>query len=39
VLARRREAADRRAAPETGTAPEPDSLGSRIARFFGLKGA
>jgi small-conductance mechanosensitive channel/CRP-like cAMP-binding protein len=39
VLARRREAADRRAAPETGTATEPDSLGSRIARFFGLKGA
>jgi len=39
VLARRREAADRRAAPETGAAPEPDSLGARIARFFGLKGA
>ncbi len=39
VLARRREAADRRAAPEADRAPEPDSFGVRIARFFGLKGA
>ena len=40
VLARRREAADRRAAPEAEDAsPGPESLGARIARFFGLKGA
>jgi small-conductance mechanosensitive channel/CRP-like cAMP-binding protein len=39
VTARRREADDRRSAPEASAAPEADSLGGRIARFFGLKGA
>ncbi len=38
ILERRREAADRRAAPEEGTTKEPESLRGKIARFFGLKG-
>ncbi|MGE5414391.1 MAG: cyclic nucleotide-binding domain-containing protein [Syntrophomonadaceae bacterium] len=37
ILERRREAADRRAAPEADAAKEPESLRGKIARFFGLK--
>lgn len=38
ILERRREAADRRAAPEGDTPKVPESLRGKIARFFGLKG-
>jgi small-conductance mechanosensitive channel/CRP-like cAMP-binding protein len=38
ILERRREAADLRAASDSGGAKESESLRGKIARFFGLKG-